>query len=118
MRWGAGPCGKRQLVISPLNYTAPYSINFLSFPSGFDPTDNEIYPGPFEEEQAFFGDNANPIPDGLYQFEVTDACGNSTGEIALNHRTIISRPSADIRAGCDVSNGSLQLLNHDYNLQA
>lgn len=115
--WGAGPCGNRQLAIGPLNYTAPYIINFISFPEGFNPSDNKGYPGPFEEERAFFGNNDKPIPDGSYKFEVTDACGNSTGEITINHETKIYRPSIDVMAGCEVNKGSLQLLNYDYNLK-
>lgn len=115
--WGAGPCGNRQLAIGPLNYTAPYIINFISFPEGFNPSDNRGYPGPFEEDRAFFGNNDKPIPDGSYKFEVTDACGNSTGEITINHETKVFMPSIDVMAGCEVNKGSLQLLNYDYNLK-
>ncbi len=114
--WGAGPCGRRQIAINPLIYAAPYTINFLSFPAGFDPADNGLYPGPFEDERVFFGGADKPIPDGAYTFEVTDACGNSTGELTINHTTRVSKPSADVMADCEINTGSVQLLNYDYNL--
>lgn len=116
IRWGAGPCGKRQLAISPMYYTPPFSINFSTFPTGFDPSASSGYPGPFNDAPVFFGGVDNPIPDGQYIFEVTDGCGNSSGNITINHKTIVSRPSADVMAGCDVGVGSVQLLNYDYNL--
>lgn len=115
--WGAGPCGERRLAISPLNYTAPYTINFLSFPEGFDPSENETYPGPFDEERIFFGNADNPIPDGVYQFEIIDACGNSSGELSINHKVFVSRPPEDVMAACEVNKGSVQLLNYDYSLE-
>ncbi|MEX2595171.1 MAG: gliding motility-associated C-terminal domain-containing protein [Anditalea sp.] len=116
MRWGAGGCGKRRLAISPINYSAPYSINFISYPEGFEPTTNSSYPGPFNDETTFFGDDQNPIPDGKYIFEVTDACGNTSDEIILDHTTIISRPSNITYIGCDPGLGSVQLSTWDYNM--
>src|SRR5690606_30535034 len=74
MRWGSGSCGERQLAVSPINYTAPYTINFISYPDGFDPASSENFPGPYKEETTLFDNGKTPIPDGSYVFQVIDAC--------------------------------------------
>src|SRR5690606_36089826 len=53
---------------------------------------------------------------GQYVFQVTDACGNSSEEVTLDHRTVISRPTAEIYQGCGENESSVQLLSYDFNM--
>lgn len=116
LRFGAGNCGKRILSISPLNYTAPYDINFISYPEGFNPSINEQFPGPYSDETILFGTPEFPMPDGTYLFEVIDACGNSTGQLRMDHLTSTFKPGQTLYHGCSSDKGSLLLATNDYNM--
>ncbi|GEO23095.1 hypothetical protein CQA01_36290 [Cyclobacterium qasimii] len=112
--WGAGLCGKRRLSIKPSNFTAPFTINFTDFPAGFDPvTYNSGYPGPFDEENVFFGSTEMPIPAGNYAFTLVDACGNSAS-ISKELLDVLSGPGATVYKGCGPDMGSLQLNSFDF----
>lgn len=112
--WGAGPCGKRRLSIKPSNFVPPFQINFSEYPDDFDPSlFNEAYPGPFDEENIFFGSEEMPIPFGIYTFSVEDACGN-IASISKEFRDLLSGPAATIYKGCGPNTGSLQLNSFDY----
>ncbi|SHN21914.1 conserved repeat domain-containing protein/gliding motility-associated C-terminal domain-containing protein [Cyclobacterium lianum] len=112
--WGAGPCGQRRLSVKPLNFVPPFQINFSEYPDDFDPSlYNEAYPGPFEEENIFFGSEEMPIPFGQYTFMVEDACGN-TAEFSKEFRDLLSGPATTVYKGCGPSTGSLQLNSFDY----
>lgn len=69
-------CIKR-LLVNPANYVAPFTVNFISAPGGFDPLQYSAdHPGPFNEAAEYF--NAlTPYPEGNYLVEVTDACGRT-----------------------------------------
>lgn len=118
LRWGAGMCGMRRLSVKPLFAVPPFTIRFDRFPDGFDPAvANSEYPGPYTEENIFFGSPANPIPDGTYTLSVEDACGN-TASISVNHRTIVSAPSFTVLKSCAPGFGDLELMNFDYFLES
>lgn len=114
LRWGSGSCGERMLAISPINYTAPYSVNFISYPDGFDPAPGEGFTAPFTAETTLFNNGGNPIPDGRYIFQITDACGNTSEEIRMDHRQVVFGPSQVTYQGCGPGEGSVQLMNYDY----
>ncbi|WP_162343044.1 T9SS type B sorting domain-containing protein [Cyclobacterium salsum] len=112
--WGAGLCGKRRLSIKPINFVPPYTVSFTDYPGDFDPElFNEEYPGPFTEENLFFGSEEMPIPFGTYSFSITDACG-STASLNREFRDLLSGPVATVYKGCGPSTGSLQLNSFDY----
>jgi gliding motility-associated-like protein len=69
-------CNKK-LLVNPFNFVAPYTVNFLSAPAGFNPaTFNAIHPGPFNETAEYFN-SAIPYPEGNYSVQITDACGRT-----------------------------------------
>ncbi|MBR9776502.1 MAG: DUF11 domain-containing protein [Cytophagales bacterium] len=112
--WGAGSCGKRRLSIKPSNFTAPFTINFTEFPDGFDPEIfNSQYPGPFTEENIFFGSTDMPIPTGNYAFTLEDACGH-TASISKELLDKLSGPGATVYKGCGPDMGSVQLNSFDF----
>ncbi|MBD3628083.1 gliding motility-associated C-terminal domain-containing protein [Cyclobacterium sp.] len=112
--WGAGLCGKRRLSVKPLNFVPPFQINFSEYPEDFDPSlFNEAYPGPFEEENIFFGSEEMPIPFGVYTFSIEDACGN-TASLSREFRDLLPGPVATVYKGCGPNTGSLQLNSFDY----
>ncbi|MDN3688333.1 gliding motility-associated C-terminal domain-containing protein [Cyclobacterium jeungdonense] len=112
--WGAGLCGKRRLSIKPTNFVAPYTVSFTEYPGDFDPElFNEGYPGPFTEENLFFGSEEMPIPFGTYSFSITDACG-STASISREFKDLLSGPVPTVYKGCGPTTGSLQLNSFDY----
>ncbi|GAB2992562.1 hypothetical protein GCM10027284_06820 [Cyclobacterium sediminis] len=112
--WGAGSCGKRRLSIKPSNFTAPFTINFTEFPDGFDPEIfNTQYPGPFTEENIFFGSTEMPIPTGNYAFTLEDACGHSAS-ISKELLDKLSGPGATVYKGCGPDMGSVQLNSFDF----
>ncbi|WP_209330210.1 gliding motility-associated C-terminal domain-containing protein [Lunatimonas salinarum] len=117
LRWGAGLCGRRRLSIKPQFAHPPFTIEFDAFPEGFDPGEaNPNFPGPFTENNIFFGSPEDPIPDGFYALTLSDACGN-TASISVDHRTIVGAPSATVLKSCTPGFASLELLNFDYFLE-
>jgi uncharacterized repeat protein (TIGR01451 family)/gliding motility-associated-like protein len=114
--WGAGDCGQRKLSIKPENFSAPYTLNILSHPEEFDPeVFNADYPGPFTEENTFFGSDENPIPPGFYEIEILDACGRQAG-VSRTFTDELPRPRTNAYKGCGPATGSLQIFNYDYEL--
>ncbi|MEX2513010.1 MAG: gliding motility-associated C-terminal domain-containing protein [Cyclobacteriaceae bacterium] len=114
--WGAGLCGKRKLSIQPQNFTPPYNLNFISHPKEFDPElFNPDYPGPFTDDNTFFGSEENPIPFGFYEIEISDACGRKAS-VSRTYNEAIPGPSTTVYKGCGPNTGSLQIFNYDYEL--
>ena len=80
-------CTDLQLVIEPKFYVSPYTVEFLSFPLGFNPSIyNSNHPGPFSLGELLYGSEGNSFPEGNYTIQLTDACG----------RTAIKEVSASI----------------------
>lgn len=71
-------CTEVGLKIAPNNYVAPYSIDFTSFPVGFNPVAfNTNHPGPFSGIFTLYGSVGNGFPIGTYTVVLTDSCGRS-----------------------------------------
>ena len=81
------PCGLYYLNLNVSQYTAPYTLSFNNPPVGFNPQDfNSGYPGPYNNPIVSFGGEGNPVPEGIYDVTITDACGrtaNTTLEIEI-----------------------------------
>ncbi len=60
------------------NYKSPYTVTFLNAPLGFNPlTYNANHPGPFSGGEVQYGDIGNYLPEGNYEVQITDVCGNT-----------------------------------------
>ena len=71
-----GLCGFKFLLVDVRNYLPPYTLTVLQSPAGFVVNNfNSAHPGPFSTTPQFYGSISNPAPFGIYEFEVTDACG-------------------------------------------
>lgn len=74
---GTESCGNFFLKIIPHFYVAPYTVEFLSTPAGFNASvANPSHPS-FSDISAIYGSDTNPIPVGTYEVKITDDCGNS-----------------------------------------
>ncbi len=68
----------KQINLSLCNFVAPYTVNFISTPSGFNPLNfNSGHPGPFSSSTSYTSTSSLAIPDGNYVISVTDACGRT-----------------------------------------
>jgi gliding motility-associated-like protein len=100
----AAECGQFYLSVSPAFYMPDYTIEFVSVPDGFVPTDfNAAHPGPFSDGQVSYGDEQHPVPEGTYVVHVHDACGHTSvdGTLTID----IDPPSVEhefaVYPGCD-----------------
>lgn len=67
-------CGVLEANFSISNGKPPYTINFLTSPSGFNPVlSNVDHPGPFLVDEITYSN----IPTGSYTAQVTDSCGDT-----------------------------------------
>jgi gliding motility-associated-like protein len=70
-------CGEKFMLLNVFKYVAPYTIEFTEWPEGFYPEDlNPEHPD-FSTSQIAYGGEDVPVPVGVYEFTVTDACGRS-----------------------------------------
>ncbi len=89
-----GSCGEKYLIISPSLHKAPYTLTFISVPAGFVPTDfNPAANSQFTDASVTFGSETQPVPFGVYEVLLTDACGRTTTK-SLNVQFIPPTPSA------------------------
>jgi gliding motility-associated-like protein len=71
-------CTEVALKLAPEFYVNPYTVNFLTFPAGFNPVAfNAAHPGPFSGIDVIYGGIGNSFPVGNYTIQMTDACGRS-----------------------------------------
>lgn len=94
-------CGKKVLIASAVNHKFPITIQFLSAPAGFTPSAfNSGHPS-FNED-AEYGTQSNPVPEGTYNVRITDACGRtSTAEI-----NIVNNQEPSVEATNTCQNGA------------
>ena len=81
----------KSIFINVCHFTAPYTVNFLSAPAGFNPlTFNGGHPGPFTSAGIkYLSTPQNTIPVGIYEIQVTDACGRTiVDSIDLQYDTV------------------------------
>jgi len=88
------PCGRNYLTASVSQFMPPFNMQFLEVPDGFSPSAfNNAYPGPFTDGTVAFGDDNNPVPEGVYTVKVEDACGR-TAQVTFEVQDMIPQPSA------------------------
>lgn len=76
------PCGEHYLTLIALNFTPPFTLNFIDSPEDFNPQlFNAAHPGPFQTGTVIYGGEENAVPEGLYEVEVIDNCGNTANVI-------------------------------------
>lgn len=69
------PCGKYYFTLNASGYNPPYTVNFSSVPSGFNPVAfNTTYPGTYDQSSIIFGGEDLPVPEGTYIVTITDVC--------------------------------------------
>ena len=73
-----GVCS-RKLKLDLCNFFGAYTVNFISFPSGFNPTTfNALHPGPFTSSfTEYVANGSSQLPIGIYVISVTDSCGRT-----------------------------------------
>ncbi|HEX8270693.1 MAG TPA: gliding motility-associated C-terminal domain-containing protein [Flavobacterium sp.] len=99
----------KALRIIPVRNVAPFTVEFLSAPAGFDPmVYNGNHPGPFGGLNVEYYNTAIPLPAGIYIVRITDSCGRT----ATN--TIVFDPSVQVNPlalsqlrGCQEGMGSM-----------
>ncbi|MFP9116094.1 T9SS type B sorting domain-containing protein [Flavobacterium sp. RHBU_3] len=81
---GDAPCAEKFLKITASKFKDSYTVNFISYPDGFDPTLFNVTPqGPFTTAAVDYGSATNPVPFGTYVVQITDACGRTKTESIL-----------------------------------
>lgn len=103
-------CNTYYFELKASSFTPPYTLNFTSFPAGFDPTTYTTnYPGPYSADSVTFGNNVLHTPIGTYDVEITDACGRNK-QLSF---TIVNLPSVPTASatnnGCATSSGNIYL---------
>lgn len=69
-------CGNRFLKVTAFNHMAPFTVEFLDAPAGFNPSVyNTGGNGPFYEDTISYGHEEQAVPFGNYVVRITDACG-------------------------------------------
>jgi len=65
------------IQISICNFLPPYTVSFISAPTGFNPSSfNDNHPGPFNSNVLVYNStNSNNLPYGDYTIQITDSCG-------------------------------------------
>jgi gliding motility-associated-like protein len=112
-------CGNKTLTIDVTNHVAPFRVAFLNAPAGFNPAAyNSTYPGAFQGSSATFGNENNPVPQGNYKCQVTDACGRiSTSEITVGAPVVpVPQPAAE-NHDCINQLGSITVAIPNHPLQ-
>lgn len=112
-------CNSKKLIVAPAYFVAPFTISFLSAPSGFDPTIfNPIHPGPFSSQATYY----NPsflLPEGTYVVKVDDFCGHSdTQSITIHHEGSPAQVIASSQMGCEEGFGGIGLMSFGSQIQS
>jgi gliding motility-associated-like protein len=92
-------CNAFYVSLSANNYVLPYTVNFISAPAGFNPSQFNTSHPVINAQQTTYGTLANPVPPGTYIIKITDACGHTV------QKTIVlqegGNPSVSIAQGTD-----------------
>lgn len=90
------PCGDYFLTVTAQNFVPPYQLDFLTpTVDVFDPDRFNSNPDPYNPVTVY-GGVGNPVPEGFYTVQLTDACGRT--DIATIE-VIYEKPVPDIQAG-------------------
>ena len=72
------PCNEYFFTINVMNFSGPYTMQFINAPATFNPTAfNSSYPGPLSLGSLTFGSATNPTPIGQYELDIIDSCGKT-----------------------------------------
>ncbi|MFL9845314.1 T9SS type B sorting domain-containing protein [Flavobacterium rhizosphaerae] len=75
------PCGEYYITLNVSNFMPPYTVEFLDQPVGFSPVAyNGNHPGPFTNPLVNYGGLGAPLPEGVYEVQITDACGRTASD--------------------------------------
>jgi len=101
-------CNQNYFYLDVTNGTAPYTLNFISSPAGFNPLNYNVdYPGPYNSNHIEFGSISNTTPLGDYSVSITDSCGRTV----IKNFTILFNPSVPSAVGtnngCLYNNGTI-----------
>jgi gliding motility-associated-like protein len=111
------PCNEYYFTLNTTNFASPYTLNFTSFPSGFNPVlFNANYPTPYSTSATDFGNATNVVPFGNYSVSITDICGSTA---SLNFSIISKPPEPAISAfhnGCLTNSGTISATIIGYTL--
>lgn len=100
-------CTDIALKLVPMFYVAPYTINFLTFPAGFNPVNfNANHPGPFSSIFEIYGGVGNSFPEGTYSIQMTDACGRT----ATKTVQVVNPTPTPIAVGSNNGCGQITIL--------
>lgn len=98
------------LKLQPKYYVAPYTINFLTYPVGFNPlVFNANHPGPFNGIFTTYGSDGNGFPVGEYSVQITDACGRS----ATKNVSVASQNPTPVGVNSNNGCGGILILVND-----
>ncbi len=111
------PCNEYYFTVNADNLVAPYTLNFTSFPAGFNPTAfNGTYPGPYTQSGVDFGSETQPVPIGDYVVTITDACGKTrTRTVRIKDKPPVPN-IIGISNGCVTNDGRIILSLADYKI--
>lgn len=70
-------CGDKFMLLNIFKYVPPFNIEFTEFPDGFNPEELNTEHPTFFGNLVQYGGEGVPVPPGIYEFTVTDACGRS-----------------------------------------
>lgn len=108
-------CTDIALKIAPSYFVDPYTINFLSFPAGFNPAAYNInHPGPFNSGFEIYGAAGNSFPTGTYSIQLTDACGRTAVKNITVAPVILTPTVTAFADGCghiEISIPTIQLVS-------
>lgn len=108
---GNAKCAEKFLILNASKYLGSYTVNFLSYPDGFNPQDYMTNPqGPFTNASVSFGDANNSVPFGTYELQITDSCGRTASATILNEFIKPVPTGSGINNGCFSDFGYLAIL--------
>lgn len=111
------PCAEKYFTLSIKKYIGPYTVEFLSYPEGFNPEDYNATPyGPFDAQYVQYGDDTNPVPFGEYVVKATDACGRTAVESILLEFEMPAPIISAINNGCFSEFGLIKITRENASL--
>ncbi|MBC7607630.1 MAG: T9SS type B sorting domain-containing protein [Burkholderiales bacterium] len=110
-------CNTNYFELNTANFTPPFTLNFTSFPVGFDPSSyNAAYPGPYNASGVAFGDTNTITPLGSYTVSITDSCAK-TKSISFDILDIPALPTVTTtNNGCLANSGQIVISIPNYEL--
>ncbi len=102
-------CTKKSFEITVSNFTPPYTLTFLSAPGTFSATAaNATFPGPFNTAlPILFEYPINTMDFGVYNVEVTDACGRKATVSFGITNSIVTPTGSGVANSCTSNTGTI-----------